>query len=259
MKAASIFSGTAPERWQRFELAAHVFSDFVQGRQHSEGPGHALTKGPLKYAGRAVEHLCTLYGMKPWKDLAPDDRVALLRRVWPHLDPKTGMGARVLAQISGALDVATYVKREKELPGGLDAAAAAKADQVMLGFLRNATGLTVGKMAQDMLHPPAFELARHPRSQPVHDRQTVLPVVVEPFGGRQCGELRHRVVVIDGADRVEHVPALGGKVLLDSDELPAAVRQAVRHDRVEGGTRVRARGVAHQQRRIELPVAPFEQ
>ena len=156
-EAASIFSGTAPERWQRFELAAHVFSDFVQGRQHSEGPGHALTKGPLKYAGRAVEHLCTLYGMKPWKDLAPDDRVALLRRVWPHLDPKTGMGARVLAQISGALDVATYVKKEKELPGGLDAAAAAKADQVMLGFLRNATGLTVGKMAQDMLHPPAFD------------------------------------------------------------------------------------------------------
>lgn len=157
-EAASLFSGTAPERWQRFERAAHIFSDFVQGRQHSDGPGHALTKGPLKYSGRAIEHLCAIYGMGPWPELKPEDRVALLKRVWPHIDPKTGQGRRIYQQVSDALDVAVHVKKEKVLPGGVGLEAAAKADRIALEFLRNATGLTVSHMAQDLLHPPAFDV-----------------------------------------------------------------------------------------------------
>lgn len=156
-EAASIFSGTAPERWQRFERAAHIFSDFIQGRQHSEGAGHELTKGPLKYAGRAIEHLCELHGMKPWKDLKPEDRVVLLRKVWPHLDPKSEHGKRVLGQISDALDVAVHVKTKKEMKPGTGHDAAERADKIALAFLRNATGVTLSKMAQDLVNPPAFD------------------------------------------------------------------------------------------------------
>ncbi len=156
-EAMSLFSGTAPERWARFERAAHIFSDFVQGRQHSEGAHHEFSKGPLKYAGRGIEHLCAIYGMKPWPELKPADRVALLRRVWPHLDPKTGQGARVFRQISDAIDMAVYVKGNKTLPGGADKAAVEKADKIALGFLRNATGTTVSQMARDMLVPPGFD------------------------------------------------------------------------------------------------------
>jgi antitoxin component YwqK of YwqJK toxin-antitoxin module len=156
-EGASMFSGTAPERWQRFERAAHIFSDLVQGSQHYEGAHHDLSKGPLKYAGRAIEHLCAIYGMKPWPELKPEDRTELLRRVWPQFDPKTQQGGRIFAQIADALDTAVHVKTKKELPGGLDAAQAGKADKIALSFLRNATGVTLSKMAQDMLNPPAFD------------------------------------------------------------------------------------------------------
>ncbi len=156
-EGSSLFSGTAPERWQRFERAAHIFSDLVQGSQHYEGAHHDLSKGPLKYAGRAVEHLCAIYGMKPWPELRPDDRTELLRRVWPQFDPKTQQGARIFAQISETLDAAVHVKTNKALPGGLDDARAGKAEKIALSFLRNATGVTLSKMAQDMLNPPAFD------------------------------------------------------------------------------------------------------
>lgn len=156
-EGASMFSGTAPERWQRFERAAHIFSDYVQARQHSEGAHQDLSKGALKYAGRGIEHLCAIYGMKPWPELQPADRNALLRRIWPHLDPDGGQGARIFAQIGEALDVAVAVKTQKTLPAGMAADRVEKADKIALGFLQNATALTLSRMAQDMLNPPAYD------------------------------------------------------------------------------------------------------
>lgn len=156
-EGASMFSGTAPERWQRFERAAHIFSDYVQARQHSEGAHQDLSKGALKYAGRGIEHLCAIYGMKPWPELQPADRNALLRRIWPHLDPNGGQGARIFAQIGEALDAAVEVKTRKTLPSGMAADRLEKADKIALGFLQNATALTLSRMAQDMLNPPAYD------------------------------------------------------------------------------------------------------
>jgi antitoxin component YwqK of YwqJK toxin-antitoxin module len=154
-EARSIFAGTPPERWQRFERAAHIFSDFIQGRQHSHGDD--LTKGPLKYAGRAIEHLCELHGMKPWPELKSEDRVALLRRVWPHISPDSEQGKRIFAQVSEALDAAVEVKVNKRMPAGLEGEAAVRTQQIALGFLRNSTGATLSRMVSDLLCPPAFD------------------------------------------------------------------------------------------------------
>jgi antitoxin component YwqK of YwqJK toxin-antitoxin module len=154
-EARSIFAGTPPERWQRFERAAHIFSDFIQGRQHSHGDD--LTKGPLKYAGRAIEHLCELHGMKPWPELKSEDRVALLRKVWPHISPDSEQGKRVFAQVSEALDAAVEVKANKRPPTGLEGEAAMRTQQIALGFLRNSTGATLSRMVSDLLCPPAFD------------------------------------------------------------------------------------------------------
>ena len=156
-EGASLFSKTAPERWHDFQRSAHIFSDFLQGRQHSGGEHADPTKGPLKYAGRAVDHLCALHGMEPWVKLKPVDRFALLQKVWPTIDPKTEGGAKMMQSISEALDTAADVKTFKELPKKVDATQAAKHDKIALSFLRNATSMTVSKMAQDMLNPPAFD------------------------------------------------------------------------------------------------------
>ncbi len=153
----SLFSGTAPERWQRFERAAHIFSDFVQGRQHAGGEGHDLTKGPLKYTGRAIEHFCRLHGMKPWSDLKQADRIALLRRVWPHIDPESPRGRSIYNQIIRAIDLSVEVKTHKALPDGTDPAVALRQERMALRFLHNATAASISQMARDMLDPPAFD------------------------------------------------------------------------------------------------------
>ncbi|MDF1700997.1 MAG: hypothetical protein P1V36_07555 [Planctomycetota bacterium] len=153
----SLFSGTAPERWQRFERAAHIFSDFVQGRQHAGGGDHDLTKGPLKYSGRAIEQFCELHGMKPWPKLKEKDRIALLRRIWPHIDPDTPRGGKIYRQIAEAIDLGVHVKTHKSLPKDSDPAKVTRQERMALRFLHNATAASVSQMARDMLHPPAFD------------------------------------------------------------------------------------------------------
>ncbi len=171
-EAKSLFQGTAPERFLRFERAAHAFSDFIQGFQHSQGEHHDLTKGPLKYSGRSIDQVCDTWGFKPWAKLQPQDRLALLHRIWPQYDPKTPYGEKMLERIGAAIDVGAEVKGTKKVPGGVNAE---EADAICLIFMRRAVAATAGECAATMLDPPAFD-PKEMRKQagPAWDKMTAV-------------------------------------------------------------------------------------
>ncbi len=153
-ETSAIFSGTAPERFANWQLSAHIFNNFLQGYRHSKHPGQ-FTKGSLKYTGRAIERLCQLHGKLPWADLPHEEKLELLARVYPHLDPKTEHGEKALTGMARVIDVADYVKNNKELPGDCrNPETAARAAQI---FLRRAVETTSREMARQMLDPPDFE------------------------------------------------------------------------------------------------------
>lgn len=155
-EAASLFSEPGPERFQRWQRASHVFSDYLQGWRHSRGGDHDPTKGPLKYLGRALEQLCHLAGREVWNDRTPmDEKVAVIARLWPHLDPKNPAHRANLEKRVKLFELAHYVKTEKKLPAGADGAAGTQAALIVL---RRCVAATAGEMAREMLFPPDFDI-----------------------------------------------------------------------------------------------------
>jgi hypothetical protein len=150
----AIFTGTAPERYHRWQLSAHIFNNFLQGFRHSKHPGE-FTKGSLKYTGRAIERLCELHGKLPWADLPHEEKLELLSRVYPQFDPKTPHGEKALTGMAKVIDVADTVKNSKELPTGLkNPETMARAAQI---FLRRSVETTSQELARQMLDPPHFQ------------------------------------------------------------------------------------------------------
>ncbi|MFH0944502.1 MAG: hypothetical protein V2A76_04820 [Planctomycetota bacterium] len=152
-EAWRIFSGTPKERYAKWKRASHIFSDFLQARHHLKSGEPDPTKGPLKYAGRAIEQLCEFHGKRPWIDLDLDERLDLLKPLFPQFAADTKHGMDALLGIEKAVSVGDRAYQKKEMPAGAEAA---RAQEVAIIFLRKAVAATAGETARAMLCPPDF-------------------------------------------------------------------------------------------------------
>ena len=76
--------------------------------------------------------------------------------------------------------------------------------------------------------------------------------------GRQLTLPRHGIVAIDHGQRFEQVAARLGKAIVDVDELPPGMGQAVRQDRLQLARQVARQRIAHLDRRRQLLGAVLE-
>lgn len=76
--------------------------------------------------------------------------------------------------------------------------------------------------------------------QLLHDRSAVFLMKMQPLFRRQFLFPCQRVVVINAAQRLQHIPALMGEVRRDFDELPSAMRQTVRQQNLHTTSQLRS-------------------
>jgi antitoxin component YwqK of YwqJK toxin-antitoxin module len=153
-EAKAIFTEYGQERFDNWQRASHIFSDYVQAYRHWQHGEHDPTKGPLKYLGRAAEHLCAIRGRKPWKELTLDEKIDVLATLYPKHSRDSEGGRKILARMVDVIDTADTVKTSKKLPGGKNAELGSR---IALIFLRKAFAATGGEMARDWLDPPPFD------------------------------------------------------------------------------------------------------
>ena len=81
---------------------------------------------------------------------------------------------------------------------------------------------------------------------------------LQPRLGRQPTLPRHGIVAIDHGQRFEQVAARLGKAIVDVDELPPGMGQAMGQDRLQLARQVARQGIAHLDRRRQLLGAVLE-
>lgn len=149
-------------RVRRAQQAVHIVNDLVQASHHRLDAASSVSQGPLKYAGRALEQLCQFSGRRSWAELAPEDRVELLRPLFPNRTPDEA--AKLAVAMGKYLDIASETFRNKAVPktlGGRPAEAndidtAARGAMI---FLKNAAAHAATSIAQEMICPPPFDYA----------------------------------------------------------------------------------------------------
>ncbi|MEI8195096.1 MAG: hypothetical protein WCI73_04225, partial [Phycisphaerae bacterium] len=183
--------GAIGQRYRRAQASSHITNCYLQAFRHDQGGDHDLTKGALKYAGRALEQLCEYHGFKTWPELVAEDRIQLLARIFPpgYID-EPGNRKR-LQNLATAMDVSYLTYQSKKVPtelngmagngkskdtktpvgqnpgevahptGGpqqkpitVDQAMAESCDGLALSFMQRAAAATAGAVAQEMIDPP---------------------------------------------------------------------------------------------------------
>lgn len=170
--------GAVDQRWRRSQYATHMAADYFQAVRHEQGEhgGGDLTKGALKYAGRALDALLAFDAIGredrgsprdakpvwirtgketgPILELTREDKIELLRGVMPDKSDA------LLQSVSESLDVAAQVFANKADPVKalhLGEDAARDHAKIALIFLRHAVASTTEAVALEMLDPPPFE------------------------------------------------------------------------------------------------------
>jgi len=193
----SVLRGTADRRYRRSQHAVHVMNHFFQASMHAHGKGDA-SQGPIKYAGRAVDDLCSYAGLPPWNRLAPADRLEVIKTVmprglWDRPDPSP-----LMDELVKTLDVAwkTYHKVEGGLREGTRMVdlGADRSTALTLAFLRKATAATAHQVVLDMIHPPPFDerLTRSPGWAQLDDAERRAKAMHGDENYRKCLSLEAR-------------------------------------------------------------------
>ncbi len=108
------------------------------------------------------------------------------------------------------------------------------------------------------LGPLLVQLPRQPVVQVLHRRPARLLMKPQTRLGRQPTLPRDGVVAIDHGQRFEQVATRLGKAIVDIDEPPPGMGQAMRQDRPQLARQVARQGVAHLDRRRQLLGAVLE-
>ena len=155
---------TRGSRVRAAQHAVHMTNNFLQATRHSLDPASTPSQGPLKYAGRTLDHLCQLRGMEPWSKLELPDRIELLRPLFPA-DLADAQIEKLATSMARHLDVAEMTLRNKVVPEVIgkvpvDPAVSAKVASI---FMRKAAAQTAKHLATEMLQPPPFDHDLMPR------------------------------------------------------------------------------------------------
>lgn len=143
-------------RIQASQNAVHMANNFLQASRHAQDPASSPSQGPLKYAGRTLNQLCMMRGMKPWAELEPPDRVELLRPLFPPDLPEPTL-VKLATSMANHLDVCDLTLKNRAVPKemGKNPVDAAVSGKVALIFLRKAAATSAGQLAREMIAPPA--------------------------------------------------------------------------------------------------------
>lgn len=156
----AILLGSIGQRYRRAQNSSHITNHYLQACRHEQGSDHDLSKGALKYAGRSVEALCDYYGMKNWPDLVLEDRVALLKHLFPDGYGNKPNERATLEHMAESLDVAYLTFLGKAVPkaaGGKEVSNAERDAEMCMRFMQKAVATTTQSVAEEMLHPPSFD------------------------------------------------------------------------------------------------------
>lgn len=181
----SVFGATADQvrsetgyrgesRVRRAQNAVHIVNDALQAAHHRVDPNSSESQGPLKYAGRALDQLCQFNGMAPWPDLAPEDRVELLRPLLPRQSEADLQ--KMAAAMGKHLDVAHATFTTKQAPTAIGARKVEAGDRdaaarVALIFLKNAAAHTTTAIVDEMVCPPPFDYAALEKIGPIRGKR----------------------------------------------------------------------------------------
>lgn len=128
--------------YTRAHNAMHAFCDFIQASHHQHETDQDISKGPVKYAERALNAICRLHGFEEWKNLPDAQRAQVLQLA---LGPGFS-NPQQLTDLARRL-TAVFGKTGQKIGDSAESA-------VAMSLLRRVSARALQEVARVMMDPP---------------------------------------------------------------------------------------------------------
>ena len=136
----------------------NIYCGYREAMHHETTGDKDLSKGPLKYTGRALDQLCEIQGRKPYAQLTPEERLDVVASVFEpgamENPARRKVCERVVKTLDRLPDTLAEAKRLGAKAAGDSSSRIPAESGVARIFLRQAAAKTVGQLAREALNPP---------------------------------------------------------------------------------------------------------